>query len=285
MSRQPSFSGEVAQCRAESVVPAHWDGCIGAWSPLLGRTGEFLRDMSGYHRDGAFVSLSGDTDWVTAALTDAPSSADIIGPVLSYTSNSPAHAVHVDPYPAVAGYPFTLAAWSAAGTGNNGTVKGIVDLGAATNMICGIGWGSTDGKIKLYAQNTSYVQITGPTMQVNVWTHIVGVWRSATDRELYVNGESHSTSATSVTSFTPTRVSMGRPYGGASGFMRIADTRVYNRVLSDNEIRDLYYRPLGMYEYRPRPYVFAPSAPAVGAIMNQLQTTNMGSDLYNGALM
>jgi len=81
--------------------------------------------------------------------------------------------------------------------------------------------------------------------------HIVGVFRSPTDREVYLNAVSLATDNTSRTPTGIDRMIIGgkiqweNPISGIYGLLR--DARIYNRALSAAEIYDLYQRPWHLY--------------------------------------
>ena len=78
-----------------------------------------------------------------------------------------------------------------------------------------------------------------------IWHHVVGLWRSTIDRELYADGISIGTSAVDIGGF-PT---LDTAYIGAININGsiiqhfpgiIDDVRIYNRALTPNEIGRLY---------------------------------------------
>lgn len=49
------------------LLPEHawaWKGCVGAWSPMLGRQGNTLYDWSGYGNHGTLTNMDAGTDYV-----------------------------------------------------------------------------------------------------------------------------------------------------------------------------------------------------------------------------
>lgn len=67
MTLQPSYQQGFAPRDYEPLYPELWRGCVGAWAPCLGATGTVLRDHSGYGNHGTLTNfaLSGTTsNWV-----------------------------------------------------------------------------------------------------------------------------------------------------------------------------------------------------------------------------
>ena len=59
---------------------------------------------------------------------------------------------------------------------------------------------------------------------------------------------------------------------------------IWSRTLLPSEAQHLHERPNDMLTRRPTQVAVGAAAP-VGAIMNQLQSANLGADLYNGTLI
>ena len=85
------------------------------------------------------------------------------------------------------------------------------------------------------------------------WYHVVGVFASATSRELYVNGVSVATSSTSVVLSGETVVSLGRLRATDSVLNMQGDAdeaSIWNRALSSNEVSEIYNNGAGRF-YTP----------------------------------
>jgi len=80
-------------------------------------------------------------------------------------------------------------------------------------------------------------------MATGQWYHIVGVFNSATDRKLYVNGDQHGANTSSVTFVTTNQqVRVGRYVGTNTNYFSgyIDDVRIYNKTLTKQEIQTMY---------------------------------------------
>jgi len=148
-------------------------------------------------------------------------------------------------------YPFTLAAWFSMDSTN---VGGLITMQTA---------GTTDNNYHaLYAdKNAAYIVSRSAVPAVNVskggttalstgvWYHIAGVWESATDKKLYLNGVLEATLTNSVAHNSPSRIvitdfrqSTIVPYNG-----KIDECVLWSRALTSNEVYQLYSQPL----YKP----------------------------------
>ncbi len=151
---------------------------------------------------------------------------------------------------AITAYPYTYAAWingdDFATDGNNVTWVGEAGIDDSSSSF-GI---STAGKIVLdvYGPGAGYNSILGATtLSTGTWYHICGVWRSTTDREVYLNGTSDgSGSATWPApngSYDRTSVGCYDRLSSVSGFDgKIELVSIWNVALSVDEIAALAKR-------------------------------------------
>lgn len=143
----------------------------------------------------------------------------------------------------ISAYPFSMSGWFVkTNEGASGVILSVANS-TATNNFHGIFVGST-GNIRLMARNPTAYTIQGtPPIYDGQWHHVVGIWRSATDRELYLDNVSIGTSTESVIYTGINRWSIGR-FGDSSpgGYHRggIKDVRIYNRGLSIKDVENLY---------------------------------------------
>ena len=144
------------------------------------------------------------------------------------------------------GLPLTLGAWVKISTGVS--FAPIIGIYSSTS---GTDWRSIGTR---NVNNTDYAAIsrtsgglifTSPfaTIGTGTWRLFVAVFRSATDREFYVDGASVGTSATSNAPTGLDRAAIGYNWDSSpSNFFngRIDDARILNRVLTGTEISDWY---------------------------------------------
>ncbi|OHA41613.1 MAG: hypothetical protein A3G52_00710 [Candidatus Taylorbacteria bacterium RIFCSPLOWO2_12_FULL_43_20] len=225
-----------------------------------------------------------DTDWTTQKTNDLSGSGNHGTLTNMSTTTSPTYGkigqglkfdgendyINVESGLNITEYPFTLSAWANADTfSSSQSILQLVDK-SESGVYWTIGTISS-GHFSMTARNTSPVTTPGIiTPTAGVWYHVVGVFRSETDRELYVNGVSDATSAASVNfAATVDRVAIG--YFGdltPGNFLggKIDDVRIYNRALSATEIKQLYNT----------------ASPKYGVSQTVGQTTNCDSGLSCG---
>ncbi len=145
----------------------------------------------------------------------------------------------------VSAYPFTMSAWvknigDSAGT--NDIIFGLFDA-SVDNVMYWIGM--RDNKFQQAGRNTDfYYTDSGIASNDGEWHHVVGVFGSATSREIFIDGISKNVDTNSVSYNTNVdRFDIGRagdfsPAGSMEGL--IDEVRIYNHALSASEILDLY---------------------------------------------
>jgi len=143
------------------------------------------------------------------------------------------------------GYPFTFAAWVKPNAVQEGAIVGVSNRSEG-NMSAFIEVFPYNGQF--YAAQVNYfnwnfdrsIGSTSISPAGDTWYHITGVYRSATDRELYLNGSSDGTDTTSkpfVPNLDTTMVGILYRPALASDFAGFIDeAKIYNRALSDSEI-------------------------------------------------
>jgi hypothetical protein len=98
----------------------------------------------------------------------------------------------------------------------------------------------------LSSNSTIYTYIPSSDLEINTWYHIIGTWNAAGAIQLYINNVSYSTIGDQTIVDPGTS---GYIYLGCRSDLAINDTffagtlddvRVYNRVLSANEISTIY---------------------------------------------
>ncbi|MCK4692150.1 MAG: DUF2341 domain-containing protein, partial [Anaerolineales bacterium] len=149
--------------------------------------------------------------------------------------------IDVSSFTGITGYPVTLSAWSAATAGDNGTLSSAATVGFSNTQHLSIGWSDTTGQVEMAARNTNYEGTSGPIIGQDDWTHIVGVFESATDRRLYVDGVLDSSDNVSVPDIVnPTIFQMGQRLNDHDGFMQVDEVRISGDVRSLSWIETEY---------------------------------------------
>lgn len=165
-----------------------------------------------------------------------------------------------DDYLNVVGFPFiappvTLSAWIKTNAAPAGDVyhsivtRGGVFVNDTNYALC---WRPQEGALNrfvLYWRNGSTlygVESSNNAVPVNTWTHVAAVVDSAFNITLYANGASVATdgsNAVPTDGSQPTRIGGPSSIAGGDTYFSglIDDTRIYNRDLSENEVKSLVF--------------------------------------------
>jgi len=233
-------------------------GLVGAWCPSLpnGGSGNLVIDQSGFGNNGVLTNMAAD-DWVSSQYgraLDFDGVDDLVEVPFRFNSTGlisfwyrgvtePGTAIYL---------------------GNKSTIATAIYLGQNTtnslsNELITFS-NSVGGLVSIYGYTTA----TRTELFNNNWHHIAVALRLVnTAPEIYLDGSSKtiSSGSSSLTSWSigsssGTTLQFGaQNFGSNSFFMtgQLDDIRVYNRVLSDFEIRLLASRPgIGLRQDRDR---------------------------------
>ncbi len=137
--------------------------------------------------------------------------------------------------------PFTFSAWVK--TNNAGVNAILIQGNNANDTKVGIEVNGTNAHLRY--QGTSSNENFAGTSVINdsEWHHIVGVFKSASDRELFVDGVSEATNTNTLALPTFNNLNIGFQEDQSPGNYfdgSIDDVRIYNRALSAGEIARMY---------------------------------------------
>lgn len=144
----------------------------------------------------------------------------------------------------ITAYPFTMSAWINARTiASTDTIMSMWNS-AKTTMYYGIQL--VNGAPSIVASNTTAVTTTTTRIiGTGEWYHIVWVFNSGTNRQIYINGEFYANSATTSAPYAATnsRIRVWRNANSTTtnyfdGY--VDDASLYNKALSPAEIKTLY---------------------------------------------
>ena len=148
----------------------------------------------------------------------------------------------------ITAYPFTLECWVRPET--TGVTHSLVTINDSTTSSIYYGIYFTGSRFGIQARNTTVRgNTTTNTFTTNVWYHVAGVFNSATDRKLYVNGVEQVTGTDSV-NFSNTannKVLLGvvrivSPTSYLNG--QLSDVRIWNTARTQQQIADNYQKRL-----------------------------------------
>ena len=143
-------------------------------------------------------------------------------------------------------YPFSISAWVK--TGSSGSDMAIVNLASSGSNKRHYGiYVDTAGRASLIAENPQSRIITGDIVNDGNWHHIVGVFTSLNDRDLYVDGVFNGNDVRgSSFDLSCDRWTFGRwgdssPDGYFHGSMD--EIKLWDRALNDTEVQQIYQNP------------------------------------------
>ncbi len=143
----------------------------------------------------------------------------------------------------------TISFWIKPGAITSGYASFPVEKWTSTsdaNYVCyffGDNSGGFDGKIRFLANAGGTWQsicVTSPVIQLNTWTHVAMVYKSATGGQLYINGSPYGAKlGGGVLAINGASLTMGR--GNTSGLnAKLDDLRIFSRALTDDEVLSIY---------------------------------------------
>ena len=153
----------------------------------------------------------------------------------------------------ITAYPFTFETWvkfDGVGTGQS-----MMSLSSAVNASRYWTIGLTSTKLSMTARNTTINTVSGTTTIVaDTWYHIAGVYASATDRRLYLNGvlEASDTSSVTFLASSANQILLGTFRTSSITAVlngQLSDARVWNTARTVTEILDNYEQRLTGNEF------------------------------------
>jgi hypothetical protein len=172
--------------------------------------------------------------------------------------------------------PLTMMCWFSPEVTKVGAMVGIGGVDVATPHVWELSQRGS-GLFRFKAQGLTTATVDSTTFYsngTNTWYHVAGVEHTSTDRRIYVNGVEEATDTTLATpsaSFI-TRFRIGQTADGQLDEQcrgEIDDVRIYNRALSAQEIRAIYYDGLtGSHSIQVPPWQFTTSGAAVAGSGN-----------------
>ena len=231
------FSSDALRARftfsSSEVTGTITDGLVGHWtfesSDIDWATGT-VTDASGQGNNGTVVGLATTTAPVLGA----------VGQALDFDGSSDQINLGSDSSLGVS--TFTFASWVNVDTLTSRNT--FYDGGSDFFNTWRVGTESSSGLIKLYENNSGVICASDTGLQVNRWYHVAVTYVIATGVcNIYIDGVFDAT-ATSIRTFdfgsatyhigTDDALNIERMDG------KLDDVRIYNRVLSANEVADLY---------------------------------------------
>ena len=235
----------------ESRFPELWEGCVGAWAPCLGPTGLRLHDHSRFGNWGALTNMDAATDWVITNgqyALDFDTTDDLVEP--SSASLTGLVNVSVSAWVVIRsnGTRVFASRYANAGVLNGWLLYGDVATGFAFD-------GRESGAAYLSSGASG-------AFSLGQWYHVCGTKRGNL-WSVFVDGRlrSSQTQGNGTTVFSVNALQIGAGWFGGSDYLYsgaiLDDVRIYNRALTELEIRNLALGRGVAYQRRRRKSHFA----------------------------
>ena len=240
-----SYLNGFAPRDGQPLYPSLWTGCVGAWNPGLGPSGLVLRDQSGFKNNGT--------------LTNGPTFAASQG---KYAMSFDGTDDYVDTGTQLPAMTSTMSIGFWINTSNIGGSRAIACQAvssSACNFCITYGFSTGAGKMNWWNDFSGTAYDSTSTINNGAWRHVVGVRTGSTGNwtiTWFIDGRKDASGSLANNPQNPStpNFTIGR-FGAYSGYYLNAtldDVRIYNRVLSPDEIRTLATRRGIAYEMAPR---------------------------------
>lgn len=174
-------------------------------------------------------------------------------------------------------YPFTLATWVNPSTSITQMALGVFNSGSSNNYHNLQVRSGGAVRAETFGASTNGFADTSSNISFGVWSHICGVFTSATSRASYLNGGSK---ATDTTNETPTGLnrtaigvrgssSLGNPWSD-----KLAEVSIWNVALTDAEVASL---AKGIHPFLVRPGALVGYWPLIGAYSPEINLKSNAS--------
>ncbi len=214
-------------------------GLVGYWKFGEG-SGTVSNDSSGNRNDATWTNAANNVTWVTNSICK-------FGNCLSFDNSNDYITINDAPSLDLSGS-YSISLWIKSDdepTGNEALISKYLTEGTDVNYeIFLIGEGASSGQVRFQQANGAWYNTCDSTTATTVgkWMNIVGIYNDNTDTmKTYINGiEECSFAGPSSPATNNAPVYIGARQGGSLFDGHIDDVRIYNRVLSADEIKRLY---------------------------------------------
>ena len=231
-------SGQVYSAHSNaSATTGLNSGLVGYWTfdgPSVNWATGVVKDVSGNGNNGLMTGPSTSTSPVAGK----------IGQALNFNGTS-SYIDLAAPTVLQSDSVFTVSAWARATSyGVNPAAVAIRFNQDANNLFILYPYDNFSGNgARVFFNTITIIDQNNGAIADGKWHHFLFVSRSATDHQLFVDGQSVGTSVTSKTlpaSLTDVTIGAWNPTNGQYYSGGIDDVRIYNRALSSQEIAQLY---------------------------------------------
>jgi hypothetical protein len=215
-------------------------GLVGHWKMDEGTDGTCaggldVCDHSGNENHGDNVGATWQTGTAPTRTTTASGYAATFDGVDDYVEVP--YSTNLDGFTAL-----SISQWIYPTAWPDGSYRHIIDKDWASNGGFFIGFHTDGDSIHFYTANDNGAwrhAYSEAITQLNTWYHVVGVWEENDKIKIYINtvkGVDESTPVGALTNAEP--ITIARDSNDFSG--KIDDVRIYNRALSEDEVKYLY---------------------------------------------
>ncbi len=271
----PSYKQGYYPAIGMPANPGLRKGLQGAWSPNLGPAGVTVRDVSKHGRDALLYTDSAPVEYVT---TPQGWAAKLVRSTHHNTIQIPTTLDFANMSIVMTWRP------------NGADVFGVFTTAVGATNPFAVGFEGTRWRCSNSTSVGRWFSPVETPIIDEIWT--IGAYRTAgvtnTSCGIYENGQPFS--LTRDATFEVNNEDNGTPgFGTGYGLSYWTDAEVlscavWDRVLSDNEFKQLADDPVALTRQADEVFGAAVAAPA-GAIMNQFQGSNLGADIFNGTLI
>lgn len=256
----------------DSFYPELWDGCVHAYCPSLGITGDRIFDFSGRNRIGTFTNLTASS-W----------SLSVGKPQLDFSFTG-ATSVTLGSFSPLVYDKVSIAAWVYR-TEDRSDVK-VFSVG--TSLGYNLGTYAATGRMQGQFTSTAFARDASSTVTLNKWFHVVFTYANDVPR-LYIDGSLQvtGTSATATVSTASLAHRIGAASAGNSQYWpgSIDDLMVYDRELSLVEIETLArYRAVAYTKARRKSIFLVGLSPDAGISGSSSASTSSSTSVAAGLL-
>lgn len=215
----------------QSRFPELWAGCIGAWAPCLGPTGLRLHDFSRRNNWGTLTNMDAATDWIVDGSL--------------FTLDLDGTDDFIDCLPLLGGRSVVTVCFFAKPFSTTSRIE--VNQGASNADRCSYGLSEDGNAYIVPANTTNFGRVNWSSLGTSSFIHFAGVFNAngATNADrvkMWLNGIQRSLTFTGSIVTSPGTLSGNlrfglRPDGTTYSRGQIDDIRIYDRELSDAEIK------------------------------------------------
>ena len=217
-------------------------GLVGCWIPSVSGSGFLLPDLSGRGNNGTLTNMASD-DWVSAQYgraLDFDGSNDIVSTTISTGLSAS----------------FTVSCWVRLGRVGTTQPEAFVNSQVASYSNYWFNFGTYQSRLSFGLYDGSNNPLTGDTgvgfsPSTGIWYHFTAVRNIASDTIAdYVNGilnRSVTDTTTSIPAYSALTIGAQSTPANRHAAAQFDDIRIYNRALSDSEIRLLFESKRGKY--------------------------------------